>query len=177
MIYTPGEDSFVMQEQVKKYAEGKNVLDVGSGSGILAKTAEEAGAKSVIALDIDEESVQHLKSMGVPAVKSSLFSALNKKDKFSLIIFNPPYLPLDKREDKESRKATTGGKKGDEIILKFLKKVGQHLEEGGIILLLVSSLTPMSRIKKVLESKYSSSRVIASKKVFFEKLDVWEIKA
>lgn len=174
MIYSPADDSFLLQAQVKKYSKEKKVLDMGSGSGILAKTAKEAGAKSVIALDIDEKSVNYLKSQNLEAVKSNLFS--NAKGKFDLIIFNPPYLPLDSREDLESQRVTTGGKRGDEIILRFLKKAEEHLEDRGIILLLLSSLTPREKINKLLKSRYLSCRVVASKKLFFEKLEVWVIK-
>jgi methylase of polypeptide subunit release factors len=48
------------------------------------------------------------------------------------------------REDKESALATTGGKQGDELILKFLKQAQKHLTKKGIILLVLSSLTPQS---------------------------------
>lgn len=176
MIYSPADDSFLLQTQVKKYSKGKKVLDMGSGSGILAKTAKAAGAKSVVALDVDDESVNYLKSQNLEAIKSNLFSNVKPKEKFDLIIFNPPYLPLDSREDKESRKTTTGGKRGDEIILIFLKKAEEHLEDKGIILLLFSSLTPRERINELLKNRGLSFKIIASKKLFFEKLEVWEIR-
>lgn len=108
MIYPPREDSFLLEREVKKYAKGKSFLDIGTGSGIQAKAAKQAGAKSVLAADINPESLKHLKVQGINVVKSNLFS--NIKRKFDLIAFNPPYLPRDKREDKESALTTTGGK-------------------------------------------------------------------
>ena len=119
MIYNPREDSFLLEKEVKKYAKGKSFLDMGAGSGIQAKAAQSAGAKSVLCADINKEAVKELKSLGFKAVKSDLFS--NIKEKFDVISLNPPYLPEDKLEDKASRLATTGGKKGDEIILRFLR--------------------------------------------------------
>ena len=138
MIYTPREDSFLLEKQVKLYSKDKSVIDIGSGSGIQAKAAKLAGAKSVLASDINQEAIKHLKENGIKAIKSDLFE--NIKGKFDLILFNPPYLPKDKREDKENELTNSGGKRGDEIILRFLKQAADHLNKNGIILLLVSSV-------------------------------------
>lgn len=174
MIYSPSEDSFLILEQVKKYSKNKVVLDMGSGSGILAQSAKTSGAKSVLACDINNESVKYLNSIGIKAVKSNLFSKI--KGKFDLIIFNPPYLPRDLREDKESALATTGGKIGDEILLKFIKKATSYLNKEGIILILVSSLTPMNRIDKLIEKSKLKKQLLSSKKIFFEELYVMKLE-
>mgnify|MGYP001575006376 CR=1 FL=1 len=86
-------------------------------------------------IDIDEESLEFCRKKGITVLKSNLFEKIDKKEKSDLIVFNPPYLPEDKREDTQSARATSGGKKGNEIILKFLKKVEKHLEKEGKILL------------------------------------------
>ena len=99
----------------------------------------------------------------------------NISEKFDLITFNPPYLPLDKREDKESQLITTGGKTGDEIVLKFLEQASQHLNQDGKILLLLSSLTPKSKIKTLLHKLNLKSKIIARQGLFMEQLEVWEI--
>lgn len=176
MIYEPNEDSFLLAEQVKKYAKNKKVLDIGAGSGIQAETAIETGAKSVLATDIDAESIQFIKQKKLKKlkiIKSNLFQKI--KGKFDLIVFNPPYLPLDAREDKDSRKATTGGKRGDEIILKFLNGLPKHLNKKGVSLLLISSLTPKKRILEFIKKINFKNKIISSKSLFMEKLEVWEI--
>jgi len=173
MIYEPKEDSFLLEKEVKKFAENKSFLDLGSGSGIQSKAAIAAKAKSVLAADINEEAIENLKKQDIPAVKSDLFSKI--RGKFDIIAFNPPYLPEDKRENKESQLATTGGKKGDEIILKFLKQAKSHLSKEGIILLVVSSLTPKENINKLLREQKFQKKVLSSEKFFFETLEVWKI--
>ena len=127
MIYEPSEDSFLLADVVKKYSKGKSVLDIGTGSGIQTISAISSGAKFVLASDINEEALKHVKTAytNIQTIHSNLFS--NISGKFDLIIFNPPYLPADKREDAESQEVTTGGKKGDEIIIKFLKHAKEHL--------------------------------------------------
>lgn len=173
MIYTPKEDSFLMEEQVKRFAKDKTVLDVGSGSGIQALAAKKSGAKSVLASDINPEVIKHLKSIGLNAVESDLFEKI--KGKFDLIIFNPPYLPEDEREDKESRLTTTGGKSGDEVLIKFLKEVKEHLNPQGFVMILLSSLTPRTRILKVLEKNIMKREIISFKRIFMETLEVWKV--
>ena len=174
MIYEPKEDSFLLEKQVKHYAKNKNILDLGSGSGIQALAAKKAGAKSILASDISQESVNYVNSLGIKCIKSNLFS--NIKGNFYLVVFNPPYLPKDKREDKASARTTTGGKLGDEIILRFLKQAKSHLNKDGIILIVISSLTPLSRINSLLEKLSLTSKVFSHENYFFEKLEVWKIK-
>jgi len=175
MVYEASEDSFLLSEELKKYLKYKDrdikILDMGAGSGIQAETCKQLGFKNILTADIDKESIKLLKEKGFKAVCSDLFSSVNKKSKFDLIIFNPPYLPEDKY-DKE--KDTTGGKKGCETIVKFLKQAKKHLEKNGEILLLFSSLSkPEIIIKKAKDLGYKITK-LSSKKLFFEELYVYE---
>lgn len=136
MIYEPREDSYLLEKHVKKLAVGRT-LDMGAGSGIQALAAKKAA--SVLASDINLEAVAFVKQKGINAVVSDLFD--NIEGAFDTIIFNPPYLPEDEREDKESSLSTTGGKEGSEIIERFLKGSKKHLAKNGQILIVVSSLT------------------------------------
>lgn len=173
MIYEPAEDSYLLADVVGKTARGRSFLDMGAGSGIQSETALKSGATSVLTVDVDPEVVLLLKKKGIPALKSDLFSHV--LGRFDLIAFNPPYLSLDSREDIESQRVTTGGKRGDEIILQFLKQAPKHLAEKGVILLLLSSLTPKKNILALLKKQKMKYEVVAEKKLFFEKLDVWKI--
>lgn len=142
-------------------------LDLGTGSGILSKTAlKYLDSKKILASDINPYAIKNLSNEKFRTIKSNLFSKINEK--FDLITFNAPYLPRDKREPKESQVATTGGKNGDEISLKFLKQTKEHLNPGGKILLLISSLTPLNRINKYMP------RIVARKKIFMEELLILE---
>jgi release factor glutamine methyltransferase len=139
MIYEPAEDSYLLQKQVKKFVKkGMKVLDMGTGSGIQALTVFKLDAQ-VVAVDINPECVEQVSKLGIKTIESDLFQ--NIKEKFDLIIFNPPYLPLDEREPKDSQLSTTGGKTGSEVLNDFLKKAKDYLEKDGKILIVVSSLT------------------------------------
>ncbi|MEM4719348.1 MAG: methyltransferase [Candidatus Pacearchaeota archaeon] len=172
-MYSPSEDSFFFIDFLKKFFHEINkkerekikVLDMGSGTGILAETCSFFVPKeNILCVDIQEESVNLLKRKGFNAIKSDLFEKVNIKEKFDLITFNAPYLPLDKKEPKDSRIETTGGKRGDEISLRFLREAFNYLTKNGKIFLLVSSLTPLDRIKKF------NFFIVARKKIPFEEL-------
>jgi len=165
-LYEPQEDSYLLNKYVRQFAQGK-VLDMGTGTGIQAVTAMEDPDNEVLAVDINPEAVEYVKKKGVNAILSDLFKKV--EGKFDLIIFNPPYLPEDKREPEDSKLATTGGKKGDEILKKFLLQAKGYLEENGKILLVISSLTGDS---KELFKDYSW-KLLDKEEVFMETLSVY----
>jgi release factor glutamine methyltransferase len=172
-MYSPREDSYILSSVLKEYLMGKRknieILDMGSGSGIQAKTCLDLRFKNVLCADIDKEAIKHLRKNKFMAVHSDLFS--NIKSKFDLILFNPPYLP-EHKYDKE--KDTTGGKFGYETILRFLEQAKKHLEKDGRILLLFSSHSKPRFIKKQAKSLGYAYNLLAGKRIFFECLFVYE---
>ncbi len=138
MIYDPREDSYLLQKYIKKYARG-NVLDMGTGSGILAQEAQKY-AQTVLAVDINPECIEHVRKKGMSAHVSDLFEGIEPQQ-FDLIMFNPPYLPEEPKEPADSALATTGGKKGHETIERFLRQAKKYLAPTGKILLAFSSLS------------------------------------
>jgi len=183
VIYGPAEDSYLLKNSLKDYlinlkdsSKKLKILDMGSGSGIQAKTVRELGFNNILTVDINPEAVKHLKKIGFKSIQTDLFSKINKKDKFDIIIFNPPYLPEDKNEPKDSKLATTGGKEGYEIIIKFLEQSKNHLNKNGIILLLFSSLSNSNIIKKQAKQLGYSLKLLNNQKLFFEELYVYELR-
>jgi len=162
-IYEPREDSYLLQKLVKLETKTTDkVLDMGTGSGIQAKTAYEI-TKDVTAVDINPEC---LNINNIKTIQSDLFN--NIQESYDLIIFNPPYLPEDPNEPKDSALVTTGGKEGHEIIQSFLKQAKQHLNKNGRILLLYSSLS--GKIEKI--AKDYNIEQLAEESHFMEKLYV-----
>ena len=174
MVYEPSEDSYLFSEVLKESVKDKNIsaLDMGSGSGILAETLinMKIPQENITLADITKEAVNNLRKKfpNSKVIRSDLFSNINGK--FDLIVFNPPYLPLDSKEPKSSQIEITGGKKGGEIISKFLNNAGAHLNKNGKIFLLVSSLT------KSVNFKNFKIKVLRAKKLFFEELYVLQLE-
>ncbi len=167
-VYYPREDSNMLARIVEKRASG-DVLDLGTGSGIQGITAALNGC-TVTFSDIDENAVsvarQNAKLNGINGifVFSDLFS--NIKGRFDTIIFNPPYLPSDRIKEK----ALDGGKRGRELIERFLSEYKQHLKPGGIALLVESSFSGYQK------DVGSGAKVIAKAHYFFEDLVVLELR-
>lgn len=177
-MYFPAEDSYLLKKCLEKQLsklKNKNfkILDMGSGSGIQASSCKKLGFKNIVCADIDSETIKFLRKQKFKAIKSNLFSKLkNKNNKFDLIIFNPPYLPEHKFDKK---KDTTGGKKGYETIIRFLKQSKKHLSDEGKIFLLFSSLSKPKIIKQHLKKLDYQFKLLAEKNLFFEKLFVYEV--
>lgn len=179
MIYEPAEDSFLMSRILKenlphllKKNSDLKFLEIGAGSGINLEAAKKSGIKleNIFSSDIDKKSVSHCKNLGFNCIHSDLFEKIPKM-KFDLIIFNPPYLPEDLNEPEDSKTATTGGKKGNEIIIKFLKQAKNFLSESGKIFLITSSLAENIDFKKL----GCKEKEIGYEKLFFERLCILEL--
>jgi len=171
-MYEPREDSFLILKHIKNYTnQTYKVLDVGTGTGILAEEASKY-AKQVTAIDIDKKSISKLMKNNtnnkIKFIVSDLFS--NIKEKFDLIIFNPPYLPSKKIKDKR----IDGGEQGTEIIEKFLKQAKIYLKKNGKTLLICSSLN--NNVENLFDKYNYRYKKIDEKKMFFEKLFLYKLE-
>lgn len=176
-LYEPQEDSHLLEQYVLKLATG-SVLDMGSGSGLLANTAsKKPDVTSVLAVDIDQESIDHMTqklqtSKKITIKHSDLFSKIDEK--FDTIIFNPPYLPQD---PDDSHQALYGGVQGYELIEKFLEQAKNYLTTNGVILLLFSSLTNKERIIQIMKQQNYYFEELGMQAHFFEQLYVYKLGA
>ena len=175
-IYEPAEDSYLMSDILSKELSKllkKNpilkFLEMGCGSGINLATAKSVGVKNITGVDINKKAVEQCKKLGFDCMASDLFE--NVKGKFDVIAFNPPYLPLDSKESKSSKVATTGGKKGNEVIIRFLKQAKKHLAEKGKIFVITSSLSQRVDFERL---SYESE-MLKKQKLFFEEIYVWKL--
>ena len=173
-VYSPSDDSFLMLEAISSFPlSGKEVLDLGTGSGILGLFASLQGA-SVTAADIDEVAVKcaaraaHTLGVRMKGVVSNLFSAIDGK--FDVVLFNPPYLPSQSTVDR----TIDGGRNGVAVADTFLSGLREHLNADGTAFLLLSSLNnPQALLENHKEFTYSVVKKIA---LFFEELQVLELR-
>ena len=169
-VYAPSDDTFLLLGTIE-VEENEKVLEIGCGSGIISLHCRAQGC-DVLSVDKDEEALKNTKinakknDLDVSVKKSYLFSNINDKN-WDVIIFNPPYLPIDEFLSKDER--WDGGKRGDEIIVRFLEEAEDYLKDDGKLFICYSSLSPTDRIKESIEERYEIVN-IEERNFFFETL-------
>jgi release factor glutamine methyltransferase len=125
-----------------------NILDVGTGSGVIALSlATRFPEAQIHAIDLSEEALElareNAKQLGlsgrVDFAKSDLLK--NIDGKFDLIVANLPYISsqdrhlLSREVLHDSEIALFGGARGDELIRELIKQAPPHLRPGGLLAL------------------------------------------
>ena len=182
-VYEPAEDSFLLAENMKVTKEDI-VLDMGTGCGILAILAAQK-TKKVMAIDINPYAIEcATKNAEINCINEKiefrigdLFQPTRLSEKFSVILFNSPYLPSEQDEEKSwIGKAWAGGLNGRKVIDRFIINSPKVLTENGKILLIQSSLSDIDKTLEMFSEKKLLARVIAKVKVPFEDIVLVEAK-
>jgi release factor glutamine methyltransferase len=126
---------------------GAEVLDVFTGSGVLAVIAARDGARDVTAVDLSRRAVlaarsnARLNGARVNVVRGDLFEPLNG-DCFDVITANPPYLPAAEPglPDKGIERAWDAGHDGRLLIDRLIEEAGPRLRPGGRVVFVHSSV-------------------------------------
>jgi len=177
LVYMPSDDTFLLAKYLNVHP-GEIVLDMGTGCGILAILAAEK-ARKVVGVDINPYAILcALKNVKLNAVNSrkivfrqgDLFEPISADEKFNLIIFNSPYLPVEEIKEGWLEKAWSGGINGRKVIDRFVNVAPNHLKENGRILHLQSTLSDVDKTVENLRKRKLSVRVIAEEKLEFETL-------
>ena len=147
------ETEHLIEEVLRLYTDRSaplRIVDVGTGSGILAITlALEYPNSSVLALDISPAALDValvnaavLGAGNVSFAESNLLQAAEGEPPFDLIVSNPPYIPLAEASElhaqvreHEPHLALFGGDDGLEIIRRLLPEAAQLLKPGGWLLM------------------------------------------
>ena len=146
LVPRPETEQLVELLQSKVQNPKSKILDVGTGSGVIALSlAGKFPETTVVATDVSEEALslarENASRLGLQAtfVKGDLLDGV--EGVFELIVANLPYVatgdrPTLSREvlhDPES--ALFGGKRGDEIVRKLIEAARSHLAPGGLLAL------------------------------------------
>ena len=166
------ETELVVEEAIKelKKFQKPQVLDLMTGSGVIAITIAKETSANVVASDISHQALEVAKKNAktnnakIKFVESDIFKGL-KKDKFDLIISNPPYIPSKEvlTLDDEVKKydpilALDGGDDGLSFYREIAEQAPMHLKEDGIIVLEIGFNQGQS-IKKLLQNSFKNIKI------------------
>jgi release factor glutamine methyltransferase len=152
-VFRPRSDSWLLADTIRDQglADGARVLDVFTGSGVLALTAARHGADSVTAVDVLRRAVAtvwlnaRLNGLRLKALCGDLFRPVSGRQ-FDLIVANPPYVPDEHDPASPAARAWSAGPDGRALLNRFCAEAPRHLAPGGRIALVQSSVssTPLT---------------------------------
>ncbi|MBV8219300.1 MAG: methyltransferase [Solirubrobacterales bacterium] len=167
-VWRPHSDARMLARYVFEHglAEGRDVLDVFTGSGALALAAARGGARSVTAIDLSRRSLVAVRfnawrnRVHLRTVRGDVFAPV-AGERFDLILANPPYFPGAARlPDHSAARAWEGGYDGRVLVDRLCTSAARHLRQGGQLLIVHNTMTGESETRRRLESDGLHTEVV-----------------
>lgn len=172
-VYRPQEDTWFLAETLRTATTvrlGAKVLDVGTGTGVLAVTAARVGAGQVIAVDVSLRAVfaarinAKLRRLPVRVLRSDLVEAV-AGETFDVIVANPPDACSD--DTGRAARAWSGGPDGRAVLDGLCSAAPGLLAPGGMFLVVQSTLCGVPSTLESLRSAGLKAAVIARRRAQF----------
>lgn len=132
-------DSEYFAREIAKISECKSILEIGTGTGIVAVSAAMAGASLVVATDINPAAVENARinaknqAIEVDVRLGSLFDPIAEDEKFDIIFWNHPFNKSE--EEVDDILLRVGFDHDYRGVKQYLCEGHQHLVQGGKLLL------------------------------------------
>jgi release factor glutamine methyltransferase len=159
---------------------GKYVVDIGTGSGILALAAARAGAKNVLATDINPNAAltaaENARANGVgdrvTALCTNLLSALAPRPLFDVILSSPP-----KHAGEPRNLADRGWHAGPAYrdIAPLFDQARERLKPGGRLYVMVSSDSDLDLFSTLIDRAGFRARLVREHSLVVESLIIYEL--
>lgn len=138
--------------------QGKTVLEIGTGTGLVALCCLKAGAKKAVATDVNRNATfnalynarllgvaSRLETRLVPLGRTDAYSVIGESEKFDLIISNPPW---------EDRKPVTIAEhalydREFALLRSLLKDLTNHLKPNGRAFLVYGCTSAIAKLKQL----------------------------
>ncbi|MGX6448204.1 HemK2/MTQ2 family protein methyltransferase, partial [Patulibacter sp. S7RM1-6] len=155
-VFRPRSDSWLLARLVRpEIAPGDRVVDLCTGSGVIAVSAAQRGAEA-FAVDVSRRAVWTARANArfngtrVDARRGDLFAAVDGD--FDLVTSNPPYLPAEGDEPPTSgpARAWDAGRDGRAVLDRICADVPRRLRPGGSVLLVHSNVAGIDETKRAL---------------------------
>jgi release factor glutamine methyltransferase len=160
----------------------RRVLDIGTGSGILALAAARAGAEHVVAADINPNAAANaaenarLNGLGdrVTALCSNLLAAVAPRPLFDVILSSPPKHAGEPR-DLADRGWHAGPHYRD--VAALFDQARDRLRPGGRLYVMVSSDSDLGVLGGLIERAGFGARVALERSIYIESFIIYELFA
>lgn len=134
--------------------QGGSVLDLGTGSGLLAIVAARSGARRVVAIDINPAAVHCARANAARYGLQSIMEVLEGNsftpvagERFDLVVCNPPYF---RGEPKSLAQSAFMGGSDLEWVTNFGRELHDHLNQRGHALISLGDAAEIDTILRLL---------------------------
>ncbi|MEM0378081.1 MAG: methyltransferase [Thermosphaera sp.] len=176
-VYKPSEDSWLVMKVLDEIKPSREFcIDLGSGTGILGSySILKKYCKRVVFVDVmDDALISTLKTIeannqsGRGIVITSIEGVIDNKA--DMVVTNPPYLPVN--DSSRIDIATEGGERGYETIVYFVQEASRVLKQGGVLVLVYSTLSNEDIVYEALISHGFQPLRTWGSKFFYEEIKV-----
>lgn len=178
-VYAPQHDSQLLIESMRRslYLAGRSVLDLCTGTGVVAIAAAHAGARTVTAFDICPEAVQCARRNATAAgvrvdVRLGSIPDAVAAGPYDVVLANPPYVPTG--PDAERNPTGTGpewawnaGPDGRLVLDPLCDAAPLLLRPGGTILVVQSEFADSAESLRRLHEGILSAYIVARQRIPF----------
>lgn len=174
-VYAPQDDSWLLAQVLRREdLRGARVLDLCTGSGLLAVTAARAGASDVVAVDVSRRAVLTARlnlwrnAARGAVVRGDLVRAA-PSGPFDVIVSNPPYVPApgDVLPTRGPARAWDGGRDGRTVLDRICREAPARLAPGGRLLLVHSHVCGADRTLELLHEQGLHAEVLMRRELAF----------
>lgn len=182
----------ILVKNYKANIEGKNVLELGVGSGVISILCGLLGAKKVTALDINnfalELSIRNWALNGIVNASfepkfSDLFIHLEPtyQGSYSIIVSNPPTFPGEAVHKNDRNSWEMSGDDGRVVLDAMLQKSKDWLTDDGVMVVIATSKQGHKKTTQLLNENWKSWKVIHKEDIplasfYYPFVDLWLAK-